>query len=268
MKKVFLTALVLMSVFTLVFSLASCKGSEGTDVTVEETENIAAGKVNGGYSAELTADSLKVYKDEVFVQELLIPENKKTALVLEFAQNHINFKDLNFDGNEDICVSIVSTIDGFEYCCWIFDTEKGEFVYNETLSSLSAITIDETNKQIVSKETNADGEEIYIIYEWNNGDFVKIEEKNEKPDSAEESIIGSQSSNATTSRKPSSSNNDSGKNETADKNESDNTDKGDLTVKPSTTQKPDVEPAPETTKPGNSGSIQYYSGDLYGEEWY
>ena len=99
--------------------------------TLPETESV----IIEGYSAEVLENSLKVYKDDVFVQELTYPTDHKGEFVLGLAKNHIAFLDMNFDGNEDICLTISASQGKYNYYCCIYNTEKDEFEYNKTLSS-------------------------------------------------------------------------------------------------------------------------------------
>jgi hypothetical protein len=149
-----------------------------------------------GYSAEVTEKSLKVYKDNVFVQELVYPTEKDAKFDLAFATQHLSFLDMNFDGKEDICLAVSSNQDGFNYYCWLYDSSKDEFVFNKSLSDLKSISVDSENKQIVSKEKNKKGETVYSIYEWKKDRLVKLETKDSAPDSVKDSELGSTTSNS------------------------------------------------------------------------
>jgi len=255
MKKIITLLVALLTITSVLFSFTACK-----DKTPEEptTDNIVTtDNIRYGYSAEVTATSLKVYKDDVFVQELSYPESKMDVFVLGFAQNHIAFQDMNFDGNEDICLTISADNGIFNYCCWIYNTEKGEFVYNETLSSFRSMSLDTENKQVVVTEKNGETE-VFVIYEWVNGELKKVTTKNELPETVTNTVLGSTSSDSTASRLP----------ETTKNNNSSNNNNNNNTVK-DTTAPNIVTPQPEVTKPsGGSGNGINYTPDLYENEWY
>lgn len=246
MKKYISLAVILVTVLAVILCFTACKGNTDGGSVTESTQN--SQPVNNGYSAEVTETSLKVYKDDVFVQELTYPSEKLNDLVLAFAKNHVSFKDMNFDGAEDICLTISTREVGFNYCCWIYDSAKGEFVYNETLSSFTSITLDATAKQVVSTEQNDDGETVYVVYAWDNGELKKVESVDELPETAKDNVLGSSSSNQTTSREP------AGSAGTTQNNNSQNN---------SSEDEVEIE-----TKPAGSGNGIALSPDQYGETWY
>lgn len=247
MKKIVSLFVALFTITSVLLCFTACKDKTPEEPTTDNNV-ITTDNIRYGYSAEVTATSLKVYKDDVFVQELTYPENKLETFVLGFAKNHIAFQDMNFDNNEDICLTISANNGIFNYCCWIFDSSKGEFVYNETLSSFTSMTLDTVKKQIVVSQKIGESTS-YVIYEWVNGELKKIETKNELPETVTNTVLGSTSSDSTTSREP----------ETTKNN----------TVK-DTTAPNIITPQPELTKPsdGGSGNGVNYSPDIYAGEWY
>ena len=252
MKKIISVFVALFAIASVLFCFTACKDKTTEEPTTDNT--ITTDNIRYGYSAEVTSTSLKVYKDDVFVQELTYPENKMDDFVLGFAQNHIAFQDMNFDGNDDICLTISANKGVFNYCCWIFDAEKGEFVYSETLSAFTSIALDTEKKQVVVAEKNGETE-TYVIYEWVNGELKKVDVKNELPETVTNTVLGSTSSDATASRVPETTKNNNN-------NSSNN-------IKDSTAPNI-ITPQPEVTKPsgGGSGNGVNYSPDIYGNEWY
>lgn len=239
MKKITsLLALVLAATIVL-FCFAGCKTNSNNEETTTTTEN----NIRYGYSAEVSSTSLRIYKDDVFVQELKIPESKSAEMVLGLAQNNVLFRDMNFDSNEDLCLTIAVNNGVYNYCCWIFDSQKGEFVYNETLSAFTSIAIDSEKKQIVA--TDSEG---YGVYEWNGNELKKVDSKDSLPENLAGDILGSASSNSTVSRDPETTGNKA----------------------PNTTTKPNIiVPQPEVTnKPGSNGSGIAIGEDIYGDDWY
>lgn len=255
MKKFISLIAGITAIMVAVLCFSSCKGNEEGSETPQDVVNV-------GYSAEVTENSVKVYKDDVFVQELNYPENKKADLVLAFAQNHISFKDLDFDGNLDLCLALSTAEVGFNYCCWIYNATNNEFVYNEQLSAFSSITVDAVNKHIISTEKNAEGASVFVVYEWVDGQLKKLETKDEMPSSAEGNVLGSVSSVDTTSRAP--ENSGANNNTTSGSGNSGNTgNTNNQQTDVPTTNGTIVE---NTTQQTGSG-IQL-SPDQYGETWY
>lgn len=247
MKKIITLLVALVTITSVLLCFTACKDKTDTEPT---TDNITTTDgIRYGYSAEVTATSLKVYKDDVFVQELNYPESKMDTFVLGFAQNHVAFQDMNFDGHEDICLTISANQGVFDYCCWIFQAEKGTFIYNETLSSFTSISLDTVNKQVVVTENDSE-KGVFVIYEWVNGELKKVTTKNELPETVTNTILGSTSSDSTASREPETTKNNN--------------------VVKDTTVPNIIKPQPETSKPSGSGSGNgiNYSPDLYENEWY
>lgn len=202
-KKMIAIGIAVLTVIVVVVVLIFAGGKDKGDTDTTTTEPTASVAILG-YSAEVTENSLKVYKDEIFVQELTYPEDNEAEFTLTFAKNHISFLDMNFDGKEDICLTISKSETGFNYYCWLFDAGKGEFVYNKELSELKSITLDKEKKQIVSTVKDKNGKESFEIYEWSNNELKKVETKHELPETVTDKVLGSVTSNSTTSRPESS----------------------------------------------------------------
>lgn len=212
-KKLISIGIVVLTIIVVIIAATIGGGDKDPEVitTTQSTTlpPVTESVIREGYSAEVLEKSLKVYKDDVFVQELAYPTDHKGKFVLGLAKNHISFLDMNFDGNEDICLTISASNGKYSYYCWIYDTEKDEFQYNKTLSALTSISLDSEKKQVVSTEEK-DGKKVYVIYEWKDGEFKKLETKTKKPAAVKDNVIGSTSSSNTTSRpdkKPGTSNN-------------------------------------------------------------
>ncbi len=250
MKKVISLILAVACVFTLILTLTACKGDSDDN---ETTQNNSEQSVVVGYTAKVTEDSLMIYKDGEFVEQLSYPEAKKADFVLAFAQDHIAFKDLDFDGNLDICLAVNSLGDGFVYYCWIFDGTR--FVYNEELSSFKTITIDSAKKHVISTEKDKDGKTVYIVYEWKNGKLEKVTVEDELSDTAESNVLGAVSSNkVTTPNKENNQSNNSQDNNSENNNGNSNS-------------------APNNSGSSNSGSNEQNPGIFYqkgdnGDVWY
>ncbi len=201
-KKLISIGIVVLTIVVVII-IAATSGGNGDNpevipsqsTTIPTTEN----DIRVGYSAEVLENSLKIYKDDVFVQELGYPTDHDGKFVLELAKNHISFLDMNFDGNEDICLTISASQEKYSYYCWVYNAEKDEFQYNKILSSLSSISLDDDKKQVIATEEK-DGKKVYVIYEWKDGEFKKIETKTKAPEAVKDNVLGSTSSSNTTAR--------------------------------------------------------------------
>ncbi len=201
-KKLISIGIVVLTIIVVII-IAATSGGSSNDPEVIPTDTTNAPVIEDsiiiGYSAEVLEKSLKVYKDDIFVQELEYPTDHNGKFVLEFAKNHIAFLDMNFDGNEDICLTTSASDEKYSYYCWIYDSEKDEFQYNKTLSALNSISLDNEKKQVISTEEK-DGKKVYVIYEWKNGELKKLETKTKAPEAVKDNVLGSTSSGNTTSR--------------------------------------------------------------------
>lgn len=202
-KKLVSIGIVVLTIVVVIIIAATSGGNEEPEVipsdTTTSTNTVIGNDVIFGYSAEVLENALKVYRDDIFVQELKYPTDHAGEFVLDYAKNHISFIDMNFDGKEDICLTVSASGEKYAYYCWIYDTTKDEFQYNETLSSLTSISVDNENKQVISTEEK-DGKKVYVIYEWKDGEFKKIETQTKAPTAVKDNVLGSTSSGSTTAR--------------------------------------------------------------------
>lgn len=245
-KKIISIGIVLLTIIVVVIIAATSGGNDEPDVVVPSqstTLPVTESVIRKGYSAEVLEKSLKVYKDDVFVQELTYPTDHNGKFVLGLAKNHIAFLDMNFDGNDDICLTISASQDKYAYYCWVYDAEKDEFQYNKTLSSLTSISLDAEKKQVVSTEEK-DGKKVYVIYEWKDGEFKKLETKTKKPAAVKDNVIGSTSSSDTTAR--------------PDKNQSTSNNSGGISGVL----------IPEVSKPSGSGGGIVIATENKNDKWY
>ena len=125
-KKLISIGIVVLTIVVVVIIAATSGGNSDPEVLPTETTTVPVTEndIRIGYSAEVLENSLKVYKDDVFVQELQYPTDHNGKFVLGLAKNHISFLDMNFDGKEDICLTISASGEKYAYYCWIYDTEK------------------------------------------------------------------------------------------------------------------------------------------------
>ena len=92
-KKLISIGIVVLTIVVVVIIAATSGGnSEPEVIPTESTTNIVTeNDIRIGYSAEVLENSLKVYKDDVFVQELKYPTDHNGKFVLGLAKNHIAF---------------------------------------------------------------------------------------------------------------------------------------------------------------------------------
>ena len=100
-KKLISIGIVVLTIVVVVIIAATSGGNKDPEVIPTDTtttQPVVENEIILGYSAEVLENSLKVYKDDVFVQELQYPTDHAGEFVLDYAKNHISFLDMNFDG--------------------------------------------------------------------------------------------------------------------------------------------------------------------------
>ncbi len=169
MKRIIAIALSIFIIASVTAVFTACgKKTDNTKTTVSTTEN----------SAELTAEvgetSLKVFKGDTMIEEVMYPKDTDGNFNIDYAKSHIEFVDMNFDGNKDICLAKCVTPYSVLYYCWLYDAATGKFVFSEDLSKLTTISIDKEDKQVISLVHVSAAESYYVCYEWVDGKLKEV----------------------------------------------------------------------------------------------
>ncbi|MCM1496296.1 MAG: hypothetical protein NC089_10935 [Bacteroides sp.] len=86
-----------------------------------------------------------------------------------------HFEDVTFDGNKDLIISVGNSRHAEYYCAYIY--ENGEFRYEKTFEHIPSYEINNDEKVIYGSDTDGVGLFIDTTYEYIDGAFVQIEEK-------------------------------------------------------------------------------------------
>ena len=175
-------------------------------------------------------------------QILGYPEGFEDVFDYEYAKEHYDVIDMNFDGVLDVCIAACKTGKDISYYCWLYDAITNSYVYSKELSALKNISVDKENKQILSVVYEGDKEKV-DAYKWGEDGFGIVEtygeNGNEIPSKVTESI---KNNSVGTTKKPASTTT--------------------TTTKPNKNNKP-------TQKPGNSevNGVTLVEGD-FDAGWY
>lgn len=132
------------------------------------------------YSAEVHSEYIEFFDGDELIQVDRYPEGVINYVDFEYAKEHIEFVDLDFDGKLDACLAISKNNNVIKYVCWI--NTDGRFVYNKELSKLTTISVDDKNKEIIAVNYSENGDE-YVVYIWENGILTeKSRMKTDSPD--------------------------------------------------------------------------------------
>ncbi len=224
MKKIISVCSVVLAFALLVTVFTACDKDK-----TEDTSTTAAPQVMDGASLTLDVaeDKATVMKGASVFQELSYPKGIGYVFDLEYAREHYEFVDMNFDGNADLYIA-VSNVDGdIYYYCWLYNATENRFDYSASLSALKNISIDSEEQLILSK-VNYKGVDKVSTYNWVDGVLTYVETFGEEGETIPQKIEQSYSGNTI--------------------GETSKTDK-------TTAQNSDKAPAPSTTKAqGSSGS--------------
>lgn len=192
MKKIVSICAVILSVALLITVFAACGKNEGTD-TPESTT--AEAVVEGDYSLEVTATKAIVKKGDSVFQELSYPNGIGYEFDLEYAKEHYEFLDMNFDGNLDLYLAVCKVDNVINYYCWLYNATDNRFEYSPILSELKNISIDPYEQLVLSKYYY-NGVEKVSSYEWVDGKLQLKETYGDEGVTIPQSIVQSYTDNA------------------------------------------------------------------------
>jgi len=106
--------------------------------------------------------------------ELPLQNEYYASLDYEDSINLSSFKDLNFDGAQDLYVACSVTTENCQGMAWLLDEKTGKFVLSKELSALPTIEAHEKAKHITSID-NTKPEPEPVCYEWKDGRLTAVE---------------------------------------------------------------------------------------------
>lgn len=157
-KQITISVIAITLIAVLLFAFASCNKNKN---------------VIEGYSAEVFDTYVEIYFDDELVQKAEYPQDASTTFNLDYAKEHIEFVDADFDGNKDLCLAVNAKGSAISYYCWLYDAKTKQFVFSDELSKLKTISLNEEKHQIISLETKK-GKDVYVCYEWVDGKLTKV----------------------------------------------------------------------------------------------
>ncbi len=227
------------------------------------------------FSAEIKTNMIEFYNGDELIQIDKYPDSKLYDFDFEYAKEHIEFKDINFDGKTDACLAISKNGEVIKFMCWLWENER--FVYNKELSALTSISVDSDNKQIIAVDFTKDESE-YVNYKWVEGVLTEVSRyKVNAPDvpaevieAVENNAVGIKTDDTTKTRSETAA--DVNENEPvteksavteAEKNKK-ATDKSDNTTKKADKKqdKKQDKKTKETTTDDNTGNVILATGDI------
>ncbi|MGN0526677.1 MAG: XAC2610-related protein [Acutalibacteraceae bacterium] len=271
MKKTVAICSVILSV-AIIFTVFTSCGKKEEEVSDGKTFTAENGDV---YSAQIgDSNAVIMINDEVY-QTLNYPNNPGFVFVKDYAQEHYEFIDMNFDGIPDFYVAACKNGEDVNYFCWLFNDTTKEFDYSVSLSALKNISVDSYNQRILSTVSGGENPRI-ASYQWVNGvlTFEKEYGKNnetvpeEIKEIVSENVIGVETtaaSKTTTSKKADKTEDttkkDSQNQTTTKKNSNNSSDKTTEKADNTTTTKRNKPLATTTTQPAVTQRVEVATGD-------
>ncbi len=191
MKKIISICSVILSVALLITVFTAC-GKDKVDETPESTT--AEALVEGEYSLDVTEAKAVVKKGDAIFQELSYPEGIGYVFDLEYAKEHYEFIDMNFDGNPDLYLAVSKVDNVISYYCWLFNATDNKFDYSASLSALKNISVDPYEQLVLSKYYY-NGVEKVSTYEWVDGKLQLKETFGDEGSTIPQNIVQSYTDN-------------------------------------------------------------------------
>ncbi|MBQ8182621.1 MAG: hypothetical protein IJ025_01820 [Clostridia bacterium] len=258
MKKIIAFCSLILCVSLLLTVFVSC-GKDDNEETTNAGETNIVSVTNGEFvfSAEIGAESTVIKNNDEEYQTLKYPVNAGYPFDLEYAKNHYEFIDMNFDGQPDFYIAVSTSGDVIYYYCWLFNATTQKFDYAVLLSGLNNISVDSENQVIYSSIKQGDTFKI-ASYVWVNGQLTFKEVYDTEDDTIPEDVTQAAQDNAIgTVTKPAKTTAAATKTTQGNKDNTVSEDKGTT----STTRVNDKPLDTTTTEPHTNG-VQIATGDI------
>lgn len=166
MKKIIALCSVLVALAVVVTMFTACGDkTENETTTTTTTESVVE---LGGVTVEIGSESAVIKEDGFVVQTLKYPKDSDAKIDLDYAKEHYEFIDFNFDGVKDFYIAISSENGVINYYCWLYNETTKLYEYSKDLSALKNISVDAEKHLIVSKVAYGDADKINC-YKWVDG---------------------------------------------------------------------------------------------------
>ncbi len=246
MKKIISVSALILIIAIIATAFAACGDKKEDETTTQPTT--AATQNAFAPTITISEDGAMVAYGDGKIQKLSFPEGYENEYDFEYAKEHYDFVDLNFDKVLDISIAIAKNGDEISFYCWLYDSVTNGYVYSKELSALKNISVDADKKQILSTKVK-NGKETVKVYSWVEGKLTEQKSYGENGETVPPAVSETIKNNTVgTDKKPSTGS-------TTKPNAS----------KPAGTTKPNSNKPTTTTKP--SGGVQIAEGDP-DEGWY
>ena len=193
MKKIITLCAVILTLAVVLTAFTACDTKPGNEETV--TDNKSFVKDDVLYSAVVGESSIVIMSGDEVYQTLSYPVNSGYSVDVEYAQNHYEFIDMNFDGIRDFYVALGDNGGIIHYFCWLFNDTSKKYDYSVTLSALRNISVDSANHRIISTDVQG-GTTTWTSYKWENGVLTFDSKYSSEDESVPEEVTNAAQNNA------------------------------------------------------------------------
>lgn len=179
MKKIISICSLIVIAALMVTVFTACGEEEGGIPTTTAPVTTTGEVVIGTLTLTVNEADAVVYNDGVLFQTLSYPQGKGTPFVYEYAKEHYDFIDLNFDGNRDIYIAVADDEGTIHYYCWLYNATTKVFDYSISLSALTNISVNAAEQLVFSVAFDSDGNKVISKYTFVNGSLTFVEAYNE-----------------------------------------------------------------------------------------
>lgn len=142
-------------------------------------ENIL--RIRVGYNQDDLRGTIQGHKEDYFI---FLNGNGEGRYVLQVGYEDkpvgaacgysAHFEDVTFDGNDDLLIWLGGNR-AWSYCAFIY--ENGQYRYEKSFENIPDYQVDAQNHVIRGMNPDSATSHTYWIFEYRNGEFVKVEEK-------------------------------------------------------------------------------------------
>ena len=178
MKKVFLIFLTVLVI--LIFAACRKGNSKNSSSQLNRSEGKITIYTSGGASPNLKIEITNTDNTENLIKSLSVftNDNEKLQNIIlaentSFTKKPFYFRDINFDGYEDLLIPYQRTAAAEYFIGYIWDESNKQFIIAPTFQTLANVCPDTDKKTVLSNHT-ADRTTFYSISSYNNQtkDFI------------------------------------------------------------------------------------------------
>lgn len=180
MKKIISLCSIIVITALFVTMFAACGGADNDTTTVPTTaaggENVNPDVVEiGKLTLKVNENEAVVYNDGEEFRKLIYPKNYRVEFDYDYAKEHYDLIDLNFDGNLDAYIAVADEDGLIYFYCFLYNATTTQFDYNSHLSAFNNISVDSAEQLIYAVGYTDDGRKVISKYNWENGIPVFVE---------------------------------------------------------------------------------------------